>query len=252
MISNEEIKGIKEKIYEYNIDIKDLYIKTNNGKFIIGAKLKDNRMDKIYKLNHFLLSVIDLNKKTIVSIELAIGSIKRITKEFDMLNNHNETEEIESYYYLENAIYRIGMLWDSLAQIYNVYIDKGFDINKIYYKSFFKNLNDENNKIINIKQIYTYIIEEEKTNELDIGVHSYVNKMRNTLTHRYSLAITAFSDNAPGGIFLKPHYVYLLYKISYDFNKVMKFLSEIFELIEKDNKQLIKDYSEDLNVIYRS
>ncbi len=45
--------------------------------------------------------------------------------------------EAESIYYTENAVFRTAILWDMLAQLYNIKAEKGRPIEKVYAKQLF-------------------------------------------------------------------------------------------------------------------
>ena len=63
-------------------------------------------------------------------------------------------EENNAYYYMENALFRELILWDSLAQLYNIYFDLNKDVSKVSYKKIIKELLDSNYKDVDFKQIY--------------------------------------------------------------------------------------------------
>ncbi|MDD2518593.1 MAG: Cthe_2314 family HEPN domain-containing protein [Bacilli bacterium] len=130
----------------------------------------DKNFDKIYIYNHFLQSTLDLAKKAKESIMLAMDYCKRIKTKFNPFNNNLNDDEYKCYYYLENALYRLEMLWDSLAQLYNLYAETNLDIDKIYYKNLFKNLYENKQDLFNVIEIFNYIFEEASKDETNIDV----------------------------------------------------------------------------------
>lgn len=252
MISFEEETQFLNMIDEYKINKDNMFVKIDNGKYIFGVKMADKSLDKIYMYNHFLQSILDLSNKTRESIVLAIDYCKKIKTKFNPFNNNLNADEYKCYYYLENALYRLEMLWDSLAQLYNLYSETNLDIDKIYYKSLFKNLFENKKDLFNIIKIYNYVFEpvsEDETN-IDIGVHKYVYSLRNITTHRYSLSVSAMSNNVENFFHMREAEPYLLYKICFDYNKVMSFLSSISDKIFLENKEVIEKYANSLTDLY--
>ncbi len=259
MIGEEEKKMLLNMVNEYQLPSDDLFVKTNKGKHSIGiiknAKNEENNeIEKLYKYNHFLISIKDLLRKIKLSICYAITFCEKVDpKEFNMFNNNLNNDEFVCYYYLEDTLYRIEMLWDALAQVYNIYSDKNIHPKDIYCNRFFKGLYNEKKykDLFNLEDIYNYLFEEQSENtDIDIGVHNYINNLRNVSTHRYSLSVTAISSNSDIGLHLRVPEPYLLYKICYDFNKAMKFISEILKKVIDENQGIVKKYSEMLSNMY--
>ncbi|MDD2518592.1 MAG: hypothetical protein PHS24_00490 [Bacilli bacterium] len=70
------------------------------------------------------------------------------------------------------------------------------------------------------------------------------------MTHRYSLSITAMSNNVDGFVYMREAEPYLLYKICFDYNKVMKFLLSVLDNIFLENKDTVEKYVELLTNLY--
>lgn len=251
MIDKEEIKIVVEMIEKYKIPNNKMFIKVEEGTYILGAIGEKIEKDfiELYKYNHFFESIKDLTLKTELAIYKAIEECKQIDiNSFNPLTNNISDEEIKCYYELENALFRTEMLWDALAQIYNIYAKINNPIEKIYYKKLFKKVKSENKDILNINSILDYLEEnfDGEDENIDKGVHQYLVKLRNTMTHRYSLSVTAISYNAEEKFILREIEPLLLYKICFDYNKVMKFIVDVFNKIYEEQRNVIVTYSKRL------
>ena len=91
----------------------------------------------------------DLDYKIKISfckaIELAYSDA---FNEFSLFEE-STTEQQNTYYYIENALFRTSILWDLLAQFYRLYYDIEIDKTKVYYSQIFnpdKEINDKFNR----------------------------------------------------------------------------------------------------------
>ena len=112
---------------------------------------------------------------------------------YNPISNIINEEEYFAYYYMENALFREIVLWEALAQVYNIYFKLNLDITKVDYKYVIKKL--ENNSKIDFENLNKYLEEPKNLESLDTGVHKYVDDLRNQMTHRFSIAITSLSEN---------------------------------------------------------
>jgi len=127
-----------------------------------------------------------INKSLLYAIEFAYKDGKKYDPFMPISQNEKDAE-----YYIENAVFRTIIEWDLLAQLYNIKYMTIEDATKIYYKTFFRNLQDDPSATA----ITSYI--EQKDN-IDVepweGNHRYVNEYRNQMTHRNSPNVTTISD----------------------------------------------------------
>lgn len=97
-------------------------------------------------------------------------------------------------------------------------------------------------KEIDFEQILKYLKEPYSINEknIDKGIHECISNLRNQMTHRFSIAITVFSENTKESATLRamPD---LLYKIDKDYNIVQKYLVQIIEMILEEINQIMKE-----------
>ena len=241
MIDENGKKEVLNLINEYNIEIENLHIKLENGNYIFGmfGNLVDKGMSNFFKYNHFIESINDLSKKTKFSIKKCVEEYQKTNyNTFNLINNILSNSENNAYYYMENALYRELILWDSLAQLLNLYYNLGIDVKKVSYKSVIKQLSKMDCQEINIQEILSYIEEKYDINKqnLDKGIHDCICQLRHQMTHRYSIAITSFSEN----IVLRamPDSIY---KIAKDYNTVQKYLIQVINIIINDinNKKVV-------------
>lgn len=230
MISDEEKNEVDDLINEYNIKINNLHIMFGDNKFIAGifGNIEEDVKD-FFKYDHFIESINDLALKTKISIEKCLDMYQEINyNDFNPLVNPTDDKEHLAYYFLENALLREVMLWESLGQLYNLFFKQNLEPEKVNYKTIINNLFQKKEKTIDFEFLKNYVFEEyDKYNpSLEKGIHNCVCYYRNQLTHRYSIAITSLSYNT--NLRAMPD---LIYKIGKDYNVVLKFLMEIVDLI---------------------
>ena len=244
MIDEKEKITIERLINEYEIKINNFHINLENNKYISGIFGNVNsNIKKVFRYNHFLESINDLSNKTKKSIEKCVEAYQKTNlKYFNPIGNQISQEENAAYYYMENALFREVILWDSLAQLYNLYYDMNIDVEKIHYKKVIEQLSSKNTNEIDFTEILKYINEDYKVeeNNIDKGIHKCISNVRNQMTHRFSIAITAFSENCEGNATLRamPD---LVYKIAKDYNMVQKYLVQIINMILKEIDQIMKE-----------
>ena len=242
---NEEDKILIEKlINEYEIKIDNFHINLENNKYISGIFGNVNSdIKKVFRYNHFLESINDLSHKTKKSIEKCVEAYQETNiKDFNPMSNQISKKENEAYYYMENALFREVILWDSLAQLYNLYYDRGIDVEKIHYKKVIERLSQKNINEIDFAEILRYLKEDYNIgeNNIDKGIHKCISNVRNQMTHRFSIAITAFSENCKENATLRamPD---LIYKIAKDYNIVQKYLVQIIKMITKEIDTILNE-----------
>lgn len=244
MINEEDKMLIEKLINEYEIKIDNFHINLENNKYISGIFGNVNSdIKKVFRYNHFLESINDLSHKTKKSIEKCVEAYQETNiKDFNPMSNQISKKENEAYYYMENALFREVILWDSLAQLYNLYYDRGIDVEKIHYKKVIERLSQKNINEIDFAEILRYLKEDYNIgeNNIDKGIHKCISNVRNQMTHRFSIAITAFSENCKENATLRamPD---LIYKIAKDYNIVQKYLVQIIKMITKEIDTILNE-----------
>lgn len=231
LVSDEEKQLVIALINENDINIKNLHICFENGKFIAGIFGKNitEEVKNYFEYNHFIESINDLSKKTKLSIVKCLEAYQKVNYyKYNPMNNCLSENEQDAYYYLENALFREIILWESLAQLYNLYFDMKKDVTKVSYKNVIKKLLEENHSEIDFKTLYDYINEKYNMHNptLEKGIHDCICQYRHQMTHRYSIAVTSLSFNT--NLRSMPD---LIYKIGKDYNIVIKYLKQIIDMI---------------------
>lgn len=244
MIGKEDKKNLDKLLNEYKIEIDNFHINLENNKYISGIFGNVNeKIKKVFKYNHFVESINDLSEKTKKSIDKCIEAYQNTNiKNFNPIGNIITKEENKAYYYMENALFREIILWDSLAQLYNLYYNMNIEVDKIFYKKVIKELSLKDIKEIDFNEILEYLNEpfDIMENNIDKGIHECINDKRNQMTHRFSIAITAFSENSKENATLRamPD---LVYKIAKDYNKVQQYLVQIINMILTEINQIMSE-----------
>ncbi len=240
-------------INEYSVPDDNLFIKINSELYIVCAKEGSTdeerlKLEELHKYSHLLQSSRDLYLKTKFAIEMAMKYCETIDPQrVNLFSNELTKGEFECYYYLEDALYRIEMLWDALAQIYNIYSGKNLDAKDIFYKRFFKSLEQDESAsaLLNVLEITAYLSKNDDGSE----THHRLVDLRNTTTHRYSLSVTGMTGVGEENLRVRESEVSLLCAICSEFNGTMYFMETILVRILEDNKDYIEQFGEPLHVI---
>lgn len=211
---DEQIKKEKEyllSIYRGRLPRTNPFIMhIGEGKEIFVMAPADNafgkNMDMISQYRSLYDTVLDLKRKISFSLNEAIEKAysDEVLDNFGFTNNISQ-EEWYTYYYAENAIFRIEALWDILAQIYNLKYSLENDKAKVYHNRVFSKQDNWSKKYwkgvmpSEIAVIADYISEEDNTSIKDgmwKGNYAYVNSLRNNMTHKISISNNSFSSYA--------------------------------------------------------
>ena len=184
---------INQQNYKYDIHIQDFIYLAPHG--------SQSYLSEIHTIDSWIIKINSLTNKIIYSFNNGIDYCMSIDKVYwSPLSRENTKEQESCYYYIENGIFRLISLWDSLAQISNIYFKNSVSPSEIMYKKYFvSNLTTRDNKIVakDDQQHYfekfcgdvkNYILEHDdiKIDGVWKGNHTYVsNSIRNPLTHRH-------------------------------------------------------------------
>lgn len=211
-----------------------------DNKYVMGCLTHSPSPNDFFVYKTIYDSILDLDKKIKKSFNSALKwEYASNINEFNMIGTPTK-EESEAIYYTENAIFRTSVLWDLLAQLYNIKYHKNKDPEKVYYSTLFHN--DTQGKRPNsfAVQVYTYINEQDPK-EVSVnpdgtwkGNHSYINEYRNQMTHRNSPNVATISNYA---FELRMPMRYVLKRAIEDYTQVSAFISQLLETIttELDN-----------------
>ena len=256
---NKEIKYLKTKVSEISYYPYRFKLFVEEDKFIYGmtspnwqTNIKTQLICDFMKISTLYDTLQDLDWKIKFSFEEAIkySYSEPLQKEFNLIElNPNDKEKL-AYYYIENLLFRLSILWDILAQLYCLYYKIPIPKTQIYYNKLF-NLDaryiksNSINKIQTFKDFKTkvttiknYLQQEDDDTELYKqwkGNHRFINELRNKMTHRNSPNVPSMSNF---DINNKHHPTYLLKRIVEDYNVVSKYIDDILTDIEKDFSKL--------------
>ena len=219
----------------------------NDGMYIMGNLESDETTKGLVYLNdidgwlrniNYLIEQINESANTVMNF---------IERENETKFSFWGTEHSEAFYYTENIMFRLTILWDLLAQLCNTVFKLNEEADCVSYKKFFKKYNDEKYEYNGLKEmaelVVSYISEEENdekhTNPWN-GNHTYVNNLRNSFTHRLNPHIVNFHNasfkkagNEKDGMTFPVHPLYEIKRMLEDYNKAYIFISTVRKKVVK-------------------
>lgn len=234
---HEEEKQLRDlcEAIQYDPNLFKVYV--GEDKYIIGYMSPDSdyNPDKSFFMYKTLYdTIVDLDRKIKKSFDLALHlEYSSDIDHFSMVGPPSAKEE-EAIYYTENAVFRASVLWDLLAQLYNVKYKNNRNPDKVYYSRLFHN--DAQGKHPNplAQMIYAYITEVEdkdrvyEKDEFWTGNHEYVKAYRDKMTHRNSPNVATISNYA---VELRMPMRYVLKRVIEDYAKASEFIKLMLEEI---------------------
>lgn len=220
----------------YNPDRFKLLIGEDKYLFgIISAEDNETPFSRLMQYKTLYDTLIDLDWKIKLSFEKAIeyAYSEPVRDNYSIFKMETE-EEQQAFYYIENALFRTSSLWDLLAQFYRLFYKIDVPKERVYYNKFFNPDLDFSNKFkMKATEINAYL---EEIDDTDCegewkGNHSFVNGIRNKMTHRNSPNVAVMSDYDTN---LKQHPVFLIKRIIEDYVMAAKYINEILDEIEKE------------------
>lgn len=238
MINHDEINYLLGIVDEVSYDKNHFIFKTGKEKYIFGVVSAENEtssISKIIQYNVIYETIYDLDFKIKLSFKKALEYAYSTNVQEHLLNlKNNSVEEIYSYYYIENPLFRVSSLWDMLAQLYRLFFQIDVEPYDVKYKQIFDPNTRYSKKFKEKATLISNYINEEDNTDVDgewKGNHNFVNKCRNKMTHRNSPNLTVLSDF---DVNFKHHPTYLLKRIIEDYRVVSKFIYDILNDIEKE------------------
>lgn len=231
---NAEEKYLRDLYENISYDEKWLRIYLEDNTYIFGALTPDNNeensLSDIVKYRVLFDTILDTDWKIKISFDKAIkyGLTKEVQENFNPFKEASHEEKI-SVYFIENALYRLSILWDMLAQLYNLYYDLRITFNRVYYKQLFTSAN---NTLLFGNEIKNYLEQEDNTDCEDLwqGNHAYMTNLRNQMTHRNSPMISSVSNY---GMNIRDFPSYILKRIIEDYVAVSGYIRDILAKIEE-------------------
>ena len=208
-----------------------------NEKISVGAFIHDQpEIQRFFDYATIYHTLLDLDRKIKTSFQMAIEFAE--DADFDHWNPISPPSEREStaIYYLENAIFRTMVLWDLLAQFFNLKekIDKPFD--KVYSAQIFHDAQQGKRPNPFAKEVYAYMTQEDSSEtEPWEGNHGYVREFRDKMIHRSTPTLSSISNLS---FELRMPVAYTLKRTIEDYIQVSYFLHEIITNILQDYEML--------------
>lgn len=236
--TNAEREYFNNKLLQvkYNPDRFKLMIGEDRYLFgVVSAGDDEAPFSRLMQYKTLYDTLIDLDWKIKLSFEMAIkyAYSESVQNNYNLFKKGTEEEQM-AFYYIENALFRTSSLWDLLAQFYRLYYKIDVPKEKVYYSKIF---NPSLGFSINFKTKATEITAYfEETDDTDCngewkGNHTFVNSIRNKMTHRNSPNVAVMSDYDTN---LKQHPVFLIKRILEDYATATKYIKEILDEIEKE------------------
>ena len=192
--------------------------------------------EKFFSYATIYHTILDLDSKIKYSLEKAVDLADNIEFSTWKPIEPPSSNEACSLYYAENAIFRVAVLWDLLAQLYNLKENIGKPINKVHAAQLFHDAQQGKTANAFAKKVYSYMQQSENAEvEPWEGNHIFVKTMRDKMMHRNSPNVTTMSSY---GFELRLPAIYILYRLSEEYRQVSEFISELVTLILMDYKEL--------------
>lgn len=202
----------------------------SDEKIVLGAILHDNLVAQNFFAYATIYNTIrDIDAKIKVSLRRAIQYADEIDFEkWNPLMPPSENEGI-SIYYTENAIFRMKILWDLLAQLFNIKEEMNIPIEKVYASKIFHNAQQGATSNPFANKVYSYMKQAENTDiEPWEGNFAFVKQFRDKMTHRNSPNISTISNF---DVELRMPMIYVLKRVIEDYKQVSIFIAEMVSVI---------------------
>lgn len=216
---------LREAYEEENGDIR------YTGKVISAIKDKDSNYEIYNATSEIYQTIVALCENISISFSFIYDGIARLHVEHPDWNPCNEPAANEklTYYFIENVVYRTSVLWDLLAQLYNVYWGLNKKTTSIHAKIFFEECNEKDDLKGESNPIYSYFEEPDDSNSWT-GHFKFVKSYRNQLAHRLSPSINAFSKTFCMQI--RQHPLSIACRVAEDYLKAIGFINEALDKLD--------------------
>ncbi len=202
---------------------------------VVSAGDEEAPFSRLMQYKTLYDTLLDLDWKVKLSFEMAIkyAYSESVQNNYSLFKKGTEEEQM-AFYYIENALFRTSSLWDLLAQFYRLFYKIDIPKERVYYSKIFNpelELSDKfKTKAIEITAYFKETDDTDCNGEWK-GNHSFVNNIRNKMTHRNSPNVAVMSDYDTN---LKQHPVFLIKRILEDYVTVTKYIKEILDEVEKE------------------
>ncbi|MDK7489683.1 MULTISPECIES: Cthe_2314 family HEPN domain-containing protein [Bacillus cereus group] len=194
-------------------------------------------------LDSWLTNINYLNRQIKYTAEVAFEILEEKEEvEFDVWGMSHR----EAYYHTENMMFRISILWDLLAHMFNRVFSLNENIDEIHHYTFFQKYQSKARKSFHYrklaKEIYDYFEEENSIQEgFWKGNFKYCKRLRNDFTHSLNPHIMNvnngnFKNKNKRGMNMAEHPLFELKRLLEDFTKVNEFISTLINEYISDEK----------------
>lgn len=221
------VEWLKTKVDATSLNEKIFQIFWGEDRYVVGALVKNNGTSPdIFSLSTIYDSIYDIHKKVRFSFYSACAcDLSESLKDYRMFGPVQKNEKIAEYF-IENMAFRVGTLWDLLAQLYNEFWQVKVPIDKVFYTTFFHNTAQGKRGRPVAKAIYAYLVEEDEVGEdteLWKGNHTYAKEYRDQMTHRNTPTISSISSF---NMSIRPPAIFSLKRITEDYLQVIAFITD--------------------------
>lgn len=221
------LEWLKKQVEKVEFDENLLRLYVSEGKYILGAHLKNNSGPNYFSISTIYDSIVRTNMYIRLSFDYAAEC-----KPTENLLEHNmmgkpPANELIAIYYIENMIFRIETLWDLLAQLCNEFWQTGKKVTGIYFERYFR---DQKNPFA--EAVCKYFDEADdikEDTEFWYGNYKFIKDYRNKMTHRNSPSITTLSNF---DFDFRPPTMFVLKRAAEVYIKVAEFINMLLKEIK--------------------
>lgn len=233
----EEKKYFQDIIESVQYERNAFTIWYGDEKIIIGALIpEESDAQKFFSYATIYHTLLDVDWKIKYSLYKAIDYAESADfQKWNPIKPASKNEKM-ALYYVENAIFRTEVLWELLAQMFNMKENIGKPIDKIYAAQLFHDAQQGKKANVFAKRVYEYM---QKLDNSDVepweGNYTYVKGIRDKLTHRNAPAISTMSNF---DINLRMPAIYILKRVIEEYKQISSFIAEYVHEILGDYQQL--------------
>ncbi|MFJ7512556.1 Cthe_2314 family HEPN domain-containing protein [Peribacillus simplex] len=182
------------------IDKVNIIDKYNEGFYIMGKNSLDENMKTLVNFNDIDSWVDNLNYINVQVKNSAKTLFDILEKNKDIKHSFSGIENREAYYFTENIMFRVSILWDLLAQLTNTVFQLNENVDGIHHWAFFEKYAANSKRkepfYTFTKSVYTYFQEIECSQDTNPwkGNFKFAKNLRNSFTHSLNPHIVNFNN----------------------------------------------------------
>lgn len=238
-MTEEEKKYFRDIVESVQYEKNAFTVWYGDEKIIMGAIIpQESEAQKFFSYATIYHTLLDVDWKIKISLLKAIDYAE--AADFQTWNPIKPPSEDErmALYYVENAVFRTEVLWDLLAQMFNIKENLGKPIEKIYATQLFHDSQQGKKPNAFAKKVYEYMQQVDNSNvEPWEGNHAYIKELRDKLTHRNSPSVSTMSNFDMN--FRMPA-VYILKRVAEEYQQASVFIAAYLQQILDQYQELNK------------